>query len=50
MAAPLFDTDWVDKPQTAHESAYSEFQAAVKTARSSSDEGIKKVSYGFPLF
>jgi hypothetical protein len=47
MAAPLFGKDWVSKPDEAHTAAYNEFQVAVKTARSSSDEGIKKVSSFF---
>jgi hypothetical protein len=47
MAAPLFGKDWVSKSAEAHTAAFNEFQVAVKTARSSSDEGIKKVSYTF---
>jgi hypothetical protein len=47
MAAPLFGKDWVSKSDEAHTAAFNEFQVAVKTARSSSDEGIKKVSFLF---
>jgi hypothetical protein len=43
MAAPLFGPNWMEKTQKQHDTAVANFLAAVSTARTSSDEGIKQV-------
>ena len=43
MASPLFGDDWLEKDEVEHADAYSQFQAAVSTARMSQDEGIRQV-------
>jgi len=50
MAAPLFGDDWLEKDAVDYAEAYSQFQGAVSTARTSTDEGIKQVAYIFLLF
>jgi hypothetical protein len=45
LASPLFGANWIAKSSEEHTEAYSQFQAAVSTARMSTDEGIKQVSF-----
>jgi len=45
MAAPLFGDEWMSKDEVEHADAYAQFQAAVHSARMSSDEGIKQVVF-----
>ena len=47
MAAPLFSKHWYDKPEKEQKSAMSKFQAAVASARTSTDEGVKQVLRNF---
>jgi hypothetical protein len=43
MAAPLFGDEWFDKNYAEHAEAYAQFQAAVTTARASTNKGINQV-------
>ncbi len=43
MAAPIFSKHWYDKPEKERTAAMNKFQAAVMSARTSSDEGVKQV-------
>ncbi len=45
MAAPIFSKHWYDKPEKDQKAAMNKFQAAVASARTSTDEGVKQVLF-----
>ncbi len=47
MAAPLFGDKWYEKSKEDHAEANEQFKAAVASARSATDEGVRQVG---PLF